>query len=392
MMGNSEELGKVLNGKSRNIPKNTGLALWAKSAGRCQICGSKLYENEKFGLEINISQQAHIHAFSKKGSRHTDEIIDVHSIDNLMLLCYEDHHTIDNKPEQFTVELLQGLKADFENKVASVVDIIRKKTSVIYYSSNISELDSSPKTKNELNRALLDFNLFSDGHYYPIESPIPSIKQDDAYFKIQKAILKSKLMQIKSALDEAEVVSVFAIAPQPLLMYLGYLLNDESDTRIFQKFRGGDSSWSWKSDQLTTTFHVDELFHNNLCNSNEITEVNLIVSISAEIAEMRIHSAVSQDIPTYVLRSSYQGFDAIKSNADVNEFTKIFRNEAIEKIRQQFPKASIINIFPAMPVSLPVRMGMDYQKNVDIEWRIFNHNNEDGFIYATSITGGNQDG
>ena len=92
------------------------------------------------------------------------------------------------------------------------------------------------------------------------------------------------------------------------------------------------------------------------------------------------------------MRSSYQGFDAIKSNADVNEFTKIFRNEAIEKIRQQFPNASVINIFPAMPVSLPVRMGMDYQKNIDVEWRIFNHNNEDGFIYATSITGGNQDG
>ena len=103
-MGNLE---KQVKEKSRAIPNNTNLALWAKSAGRCQICGKKLYENDKFGIEVNVSQKAHIFAFSGKGPRYSEEAFDVHSVDNLMLLCYEDHHTIDNSPEQFPVDVLQ---------------------------------------------------------------------------------------------------------------------------------------------------------------------------------------------------------------------------------------------------------------------------------------------
>ena len=63
IMTNSE---KQVKEKSRAIPNNTNLVLWAKSAGRCQICGKKLYENDKFGIEVNVSQRAHIFAFVGK--------------------------------------------------------------------------------------------------------------------------------------------------------------------------------------------------------------------------------------------------------------------------------------------------------------------------------------
>lgn len=387
MMGNLE---KQVKEKSRAIPNNTNLALWAKSAGRCQICGKKLYENDKFGIEVNVSQKAHIFAFSLKGPRYSEDAFDVHSIDNLMLLCYEDHHTIDNSPEQFPVDVLQRVKADFERKVESVIDTVRKKSSVIYYASSISEFDSSPKTKSELNRALLDANLFSDGNYFPIENDNQHVIQDEQYFQTQMKALKRKKDRITSSLEEAEVVSVFAIGPQPLLMYLGYLLNDETDIRVFQKFRSEESGWSWLAEQQTNAFLVERLFDHAVTNSAEISEVNLIISISAEIAATRIHAIKSDDIPTYVLRSTYQGLDAIKSEQDVNDFISIFRREAIEQIRQDFPQAAIINMFPAMPVSLPIRMGMNYLKNVDVEWRMYNHRGEDGFVCALSIKGGNE--
>ena len=386
-MGNLE---KQVKEKSRAIPNNTNLALWAKSAGRCQICGKKLYENDKFGIEVNVSQKAHIFAFSLKGPRYSEDAFDVHSIDNLMLLCYEDHHTIDNSPEQFPVDVLQRVKADFERKVESVIDTVRKKSSVIYYASSISEFDSSPKTKSELNRALLDANLFSDGNYFPIENDNQHVIQDEQYFQTQMKALKRKKDRITSSLEEAEVVSVFAIGPQPLLMYLGYLLNDETDIRVFQKFRSEESGWSWLAEQQTNAFLVERLFDHAVTNSAEISEVNLIISISAEIAATRIHAIKSDDIPTYVLRSTYQGLDAIKSEQDVNDFISIFRREAIEQIRQDFPQAAIINMFPAMPVSLPIRMGMNYLKNVDVEWRMYNHRGEDGFVCALSIKGGNE--
>lgn len=385
-MGNLE---KQVKEKSRAIPNNTNLALWAKSAGRCQICGKKLYENDKFGIEVNVSQKAHIFAFSLKGPRYSEDAFDVHSIDNLMLLCYEDHHTIDNSPEQFPVDVLQRVKADFERKVESVIDTVRKKSSVIYYASSISEFDSSPKTKSELNRALLDANLFSDGNYFPIENDNQHVIQDEQYFQTQMRALKKRMAIITASLEEAEVVSVFGLAPQPLLMYLGYLLNDETDIRVFQKFRGKESGWSWLEEQQANAFQVDRLFDYDNTKSAEVSEVNLIISVSAEIAIARINAVKSANIPTYVLRSAYQGLDAIRSEQDTNDFISTFRREAIEQIRQDFPQASIINLFPAMPASLPVRIGMNYLKNVDVEWRMYNHRGEDGFVCAVSIKGGN---
>ena len=385
-MGNLE---KQVKEKSRAIPNNTNLALWAKSAGRCQICGKKLYENDKFGIEVNVSQKAHIFAFSLKGPRYSEDAFDVHSIDNLMLLCYEDHHTIDNSPEQFPVDVLQRVKADFERKVESVIDTVRKKSSVIYYASSISEFDSSPKTKSELNRALLDANLFSDGNYFPIENDNQHVIQDEQYFQTQMRALKKRMAIITASLEEAEVVSVFGLAPQPLLMYLGYLLNDETDIRVFQKFRGKEFVWSWLEEQQVNAFQVDRLFDYDNTKSAEVSEVNLIISVSAEIAIARINAVKSANIPTYVLRSAYQGLDAIRSEQDTNDFISTFRREAIEQIRQDFPQASIINLFPAMPASLPVRIGMNYLKNVDVEWRMYNHRGEDGFVCAVSIKGGN---
>ena len=216
------------------------------------------------------------------------------------------------------------------------------------------------------------------------------MSQDEQYFQTQMKALKKRMDRITSSLEEAEVVSVFAIGPQPLLMYLGYLLNDETNIRIFQKFRGEESGWSWLTEQQTNTFLVDRLFDYDIRNSAEVSEVNLIISVSAEIAATRIHAVKSADIPTYVLRSSYQGFDAIKSPTDANDFIRTFRCEAIEQIRQDFPKISIINLFPATPVCLPVRIGMNYLKNADVEWRMYNQRGEDGFMYALSIKGGNE--
>lgn len=54
------------------------------------VIGEKTVPNIKFGIEVNISQRRISFAFSGKGPRYSEDAFDVHSIDNLMLLCYED--------------------------------------------------------------------------------------------------------------------------------------------------------------------------------------------------------------------------------------------------------------------------------------------------------------
>ena len=55
--------------------------------------------------------------------------------------------------------------------------------------------------------------------------------------------------------------------------------------------------------------------------------------------------------------------------------------------QHNFPNAKVINFFMATPISVPIRMGMNYQKNVDIEWRFFDQQQDVGFVEALSIKG-----
>lgn len=181
-------------------------------------------------------------------------------------------------------------------------------------------------------------------------------------------------------------MSVFAIAPQPLLLYLGYLLNDETNIKVFQRFRTGNLKWNWKTTEQTNNFSIEQLYAES---SDSITEVNLVLSVSAEITLDRIllENGQGNEIPTLIVRAKKQDFDAIQSSKDADEFITFFRKNVIEKIRQDFPYLQHINIYPATPVSIPVRIGMNYQKNVDVEWKIFNQEVDSGFVYALSLKG-----
>ena len=41
----------------------------------------------------------------------------------------------------------------------------------------------------------------------------------------------------------------------------------------------------------------------------------------------------------------------------------------------------------ATPVSILIKIGMNYQKNIDVEWQLFDQQREKGFVNALSIKG-----
>ncbi len=372
---------------SRQIPSVVQNALWAVSAGRCEICGKKLYIEEKTNTLINISQKAHIHPFSKNGPRFSMEQENPHEIDNLMLLCLEDHKMIDSFPDTYTVPWLREQKRLFEEKVSSVIDTQRIKSSILYFQSGITKQDTTKDEKAELCPVLLNNGNFFDGQYHRINVEVRGVEHTTDYYQLMCSSIKNQIDQKSYFLQNADCVSVFGLAPQPLLLYFGFLLNDESNIKVYQRSRDGELKWDWKKQELTNHFSVEKLDSSKLVNLNEI---NIIVSVSAEIDPNRVPK--TQTIPTIIIRADRQSHNAIQSVEDAEEFIRVFRTQVIERIRAEFPYITHINIFPAAPVSLPIRMGMNYQKNIDVEWRIFNQETDIGFVYALSIKGGNSIG
>lgn len=369
---------------NRNIPVVIQNALWAISAGRCEICGKKIYIEEKTNILVNLAQKAHIHAFSQQGPRYSETQSNPHVLDNLMLLCMEDHKLIDDHPDLYTAEILKKLKSEFEAKVSAVVDTQRIKSSILFFRGGITEHDTIKQELSELYPVLLNNENFFSGRYHSIELDIPGISHDELYFSIAKQSIKKQISDIKASLKESDCVSVFGLAPQPLLVYLGFLLNDESNIKVYQRFREGTLKWDWKTKKQTNEFLVEKL---NLKTDSE-KEINIILSISAEVAYERVEEKQPNKIlPTYVIRAERQAFDAISSEVDADIFIKKFRENLIERIRIDFPNVQVINFFMAAPVSILIKIGMNYQKNIDVEWQLFDQQRETGFVNALSIKG-----
>ena len=107
------------------IDEKVRMKLWAISGGRCEMCNRLLYSDLHYGNDGNFGELAHIHAVSEGGPRHkfgmTPE--EKNNIENLMLLCEEHHHMIDNNPNDYSDGTLTRTKQAHEERIRRVTEI-----------------------------------------------------------------------------------------------------------------------------------------------------------------------------------------------------------------------------------------------------------------------------
>lgn len=106
---------------SRYISAKDYKLLYAKSAGRCNICGIELFGHNMSSKEYNhIGQMAHNESFSENAEarpRAINKNSPDNSYKNLILLCANDHLKIDQDFDYYTVDRINSIKCDFENYV-----------------------------------------------------------------------------------------------------------------------------------------------------------------------------------------------------------------------------------------------------------------------------------
>jgi hypothetical protein len=94
-----------------SITVKTRKTLWGKSGNRCAICRKELVlEKDQFDVTLNLGEECHIISSQAGGPRH--EIIqnfDYNQVENLLLLCCNDHKMIDeqigNYPKAKLIEI-----------------------------------------------------------------------------------------------------------------------------------------------------------------------------------------------------------------------------------------------------------------------------------------------
>lgn len=367
------------------IPEKVKILLWGKAAGRCQYrgCNDSLYRDDLTQAEFNQSYIAHIVADSPQGPRGhaTRSELLKRDINNLMLLCDTHHRLIDREQvDKHTEDVLIEMKKEHEERMNLITGInYNKKSEIVIYKASIG-VNPVVMTYEYLREYLVP-------KYYPARhtatdlslSNSTSVDSRKSFWELQIENLEDQFRdQILPKLRKSELphVSLFALAPIPLLIKLGIMLNDIQQIDVRQKRRNPDT---WKFEDHTDTVYNLEL-------AAEVkTNIALKIELSDTITDDRIISVLGEDTSIYSIKIDHPDNDFVKSRKQIADFGEKMK-EAFREIKRLHGQEAILNIFPAMPVSLAVQLGRVWMPKADLSMTIFDQNRDlGGFVKAIDI-------
>lgn len=353
---------------SRYIQADASRMLWAVSAGICEFrgCTNRLFTHHVTNENVNLAEQAHIYAFSEGGKRYSRLLprSKINDIDNLMLVCDSCHKLIDSSNTNYSAEELLNMKKEHEERI-SILTSIKPclKSEVVIYNCNIG--NSNIRIKD------FDANESIIPEYYPArKDPInlsPDLKLYDNEIDFWNTMARD--LERRFALHEPHIInkhiSLFAVAPQPLLFKLGTLLNRNYDVSVRQP-QENIASWRWSSEIQTIDLRILEYPQTKSKENAVIT-----IEITAQMSDAEVKS-VFRDFPAYRIIANNCNPKAIKSQADLLAVVNMYR-EVLNKIRLECVPKVRIALLPIAPVSVSIEAGRQLMKG-DPEVVVYDRN------------------
>lgn len=378
---------------TRYIKHDVERELWARAAGRCQFngCNRILYRSTVTQESVNISEKAHIYSFSEDGPRGWGPFVTnkdkLNDISNLMLLCHDCHKTIDQDKvgKKYSADLLAQWKMVHERRIYIVSGISpNNKSHVVLYGANIGA-EKSSLHYFEAVEAMFPC-------YYPAEErPVilsMSCEHDDGspdYWRTESGHLRKIFQrQIEPRIKENNPshFSLFALAPQPLLIQLGALFTDKIAVEVYQPIRE-PKTWKWQSFLGGFQFIINEP---SITSNSPV----LIISLSDKIGQERISPIMGNASSVWELtvERKFLHNDFMRSQAQLSLFRETARKLMVA-IKEKHGQMTPVHIFPAMPVSCAIELGRVRMPKADMPWIVYDQNNKQyKFIKALEITGG----
>ncbi|MGO6719832.1 SAVED domain-containing protein [Rhizobium ruizarguesonis] len=359
-----------------SLPQNVKAIVWARAAGRCEFrgCNCNLIGDLLTGKDdLNRAYIAHIVSDAPKGPRGDDVLSPQLSIDptNLMLLCDTHHRLIDGSStwREYPDDILREMKAEHEDRIEGVTSIARDRGShVIRFAAGIGK-NESPVNTDAVKEALLP-------EFYPIRNgmidlDVPDLgipDSDPAYWPLHQRLLREKYQErVKGRLERNEInrLTVFGLAPMPLLIELGRLISDISEANVRQRVRE-PTTWEWQPEPGNM-----ELVRESPASNRSVIALKL--GVSGPIDDHRITAALGEDVSIWSLSAKDANNDVLRTRSDLVLWRKDLR-AVFEAIKDRHGNADIIHLFPAIPVSAAIEVGRVWMPKAHLPMRIYDHN------------------
>lgn len=373
--------------ETRHVPLGTQLLLWGRAAGRCEFagCNQPLWKSPVTQEGLNLAQQAHIYSFSAEGPRGHAGIApgQVNQPQNLMLVCHACHRKMDARKDggRYPASLLRAMKREHERRIEMVTAVSADRTShVLLYGANIGD-HGSPLCFNEAAMAMFPTRYPAED--FPIELGTvngPFVDRDVEFWAAEEANLVRKFNQrVKERIAAGDVrhLSVFALAPQPLIVFLGTLLGDILPMDVYQRHRE-PTTWEWPVGANTPAFEVREPEH-------ESGPAALVLALSASVGSDRITRLLGTDASIWTVTVATPHNDLMKSRAQLAQL-RILLRALLDRIKAAKGQATRLHVFPVAPVAAAVELGRVRMPKADMPWQVYDQvNARGGFIPALTI-------
>lgn len=372
-----------------SIPDGVRLRIWGKAAGRCEYegCNEALWLDQLTKAEFNVAYLAHIYADSPGGPRYDKQLSPKLQADisNIMLLCDVHHRLIDkgDVPGHPAARLIE-MKRAHEERVERVTGIAANlRTEIVLYGARVGAHDASI-TVSQAVSALGTRRYPASTSGTPIGLKGSALgTRDDEFWRVEQEQLCRTFDRILRPLltTGSQHLSVFALAPQPLLVLLGSMLNDIHAVDVYQLHREPVQTWTWDEDNGAA--NVDWL--DIVPPKHTGDKVAAIFSISADVAHERVTDAIGSDVSIWTLRAKTPHNDVLRTSRQLARFRECAR-ELFALIGERHRGAEQIHVFPVMPVATAVELGRVHMPRADAPLAVYDEERSSGgFRFALNI-------
>ncbi len=354
-------------------PHPVVVSVWAKAAGRCSMCGEPQLVSALRVVTVTIGEIAHQAGATEaaKSPRGDADVpfSDRNKEENLMLLCHGCHRKIDSASgqEAYTVDVLKGIKEKHEAMVAALTDFrIENRTLVIATRSTVRQ-QSVAASPREIAFALVESRrtpyILGNLNYSLTIDLVDPATDEWAWARGMKQIdAAAERIQADVAAGHVDHLSVFALAPIPLLTYLGHKLGDKTAVDIFRRSRDHtDRAWCWGEG----TGQVPVFVHDIPDIGPEPDSLVVAVEVTASVRTERLPDDVAC-LPIARLHpaDAAPGPDLLGSRAALDAFGYSWR-QFLAQLESDEPGVKRLHVVAAVPAPAAVAMGRFHRAYAD---------------------------
>ncbi|WP_292029828.1 SAVED domain-containing protein [Brevundimonas sp. UBA2416] len=302
-------------------------------------------------------------------------------LDNLMLMCARHHKLIDvDAPDDHPETLLVEMKAEHERRIVRNVAIRPDLAShVVRFSARIAENPALVSTR-EIFDAMRPHRHPASGETIDLELVGAAFRDHEPiYWDTQRLNLGRQFeTAIRNRIERQDIrhLSVFALAPQPLLIELGRLLGDIVPAAIHQRHRE-PATWAWQDDQPALVLNVGE-------HASGAGPIALKLAVSADVDDARIRAVLGDDTAIWSITATGAHNDILRRPEDQANYRRLLRG-LFNRIKAVHGQSTPIHVFPVLPASLAVETGRVWMPKADVPLRLYDQNGASGFAHAFDI-------